>query len=154
MSSFERIVSRETVLSFGVNEWDEEDQTQLHEAMILAWKEHPDWTDEEAKEACEEQVECILYQNFRRTYGQMIKGASNHWQYATEAYDDYVKLGKKKFENLLNEEVEFQDFCNAFYDTLREMWNIDGEGMQNAFNLMKEKKWSYSEYRAYLKQQV
>lgn len=154
MSSFERIVSRETVLSFGVkpNEWDEVDQAQLHESMTLTWKRYPDWTDEEIKQACEEQVECILYQNFRRTYGQMLKRASNWWQTAPQAYDDYVKLGKKKFEDRLNEQIEYQEFGEQFYDRLREMWNICSAGMWDEYTYMKKKDWSFDDYERYIKE--
>jgi uncharacterized short protein YbdD (DUF466 family) len=155
MSSFERIVTRETVLSFDVkpSEWDEEDQAQLHEAMTLAWKENPDWTDEEAKQACEEQVESILYQNFRRTYGQMLKHATEMWHTAPDAYDDYVKLGRKKFEDALNEQLEFEEFSQEFYERLREMWNICSVGMWDAFKDMKKKDWSFDDYDRYIEKE-
>ena len=149
MSSFQRIVSRESVLSFGIStaDWDDDDQAYLHEAMILAWKENPDWTDEEATAACKNQVERIVYQNFKATYGRQLRDATNRWQSVPAAYDDYKKLGKKEFQKVLNEEAEFQEFCGEFYSDLREMYNICSAGLRNAFNEFKLNNWSFDDYR-------
>lgn len=155
MSSFFSIVNRETVLSFGVKpcDWDEDDQAYLHEAMIIAWKENPDWTDEEAKAACKEQVDRILYQNFKRTYGRLLKEAICLWQNTPQAFEAYKEMGMKKFEEALNEEAEYQEFGEEFYSELREMYNICGAGMRDAFNSMKAKGWSFDDYRKDLKEQ-
>jgi hypothetical protein len=155
MASFQRIVNRETVLTFGVKpcDWDDEDQAQLHEAMILAWKENPDWTDEQATEACKKQVDRIRFANFKSTYKYVVEKAPDDWHSMEEAYADYLEHGKKGFEKLLNEAVEFADFCRQFYETLREMWNIDYEGMQDAFLDMKQKGWTHADYKRHLNEQ-
>jgi hypothetical protein len=155
MSSFGKIVNRETVLSFGVkpSEWDDEDQALLHESMILAWKENPDWTDEQATEACKKQVDRIRFENFKRTYKYAVQMVPDDWHSMEEAYADYLAHGKKGFEKLLNEAVEFADFCKEFYEDLREMYNICSAGMQDAFLDMKKKGWTHAEYRRHLKEQ-
>lgn len=148
-SSFSNIVNRETVLSFGVkpSEWDEDDQASLHEAMILAWKENPDWTDEEATAACKEQVEQILLRNFKQTYKIALQSAQNLWYTPKQAYAVYRSEGKKRFEILLNEQVEFTEFADEFYNDLRQMYNICSAGMMDAFQDMKKKGWTHDEYR-------
>jgi hypothetical protein len=40
--------------------------------MILRWKENPDWTDEEATDACADEVDRILFRNFNRTYKHLL----------------------------------------------------------------------------------
>ncbi len=154
-SAFQRIVNRETVLSFGIKpyEWDDEDQADLHECMILCWKENPDWTDEEATEACKEQVDRILFYNFNRTYKHLLTQVTDLWRTPEKAYRIYVDKGKRAFEDRLNEHIEFMNFCKEFYDQLREWYNIDSVGMHEAFQLMKEKGWTHQQYREYLQEQ-
>jgi hypothetical protein len=148
-SSFQRIVNCETVLGFGIKpaEWDDEDQADLHECMILAWKENPDWTDEEATEACAEQVDRILFRNFNQTYKYLLTQVTDLWPTPEEAYEAYRKEGKKGFEVLLNEEIEFADFAKEFYDDLREMYNICSAGMVDSFQAMKKKGWTHADFR-------
>jgi len=149
MSSFNRIVNRETVLGFGVKpcEWDDEDQADLHECMILRWKENPDWTDEEATEACKKQVERIRFENFKRTYKASLRKARELWYTPEEAYEAYLEQGKKDFESTLNEEIEFGEFAKEFYDDLREMYNICSAGMMDSFQDMKKKGWTHADFR-------
>jgi hypothetical protein len=154
-SSFQRIVTRETVLSFGIKpyEWDDEDQADLHESMILCWKENPDWTDEEATEACRDQVDRILFRNFERTYKYLLSQVSDLWRTPEKAYIVYVDEGKRSFEEQLNEHIEYLNFCKEFYDDLREMWNIDTAGMYEAFQKMKKNDWTHTQYRNYIQEQ-
>jgi hypothetical protein len=148
-SAFHKIVNRETVLGFGVkpSEWDDEDQADLHEAMILAWKENPDWTNEQANEACKKQVERICFENFRRTYKTSLRHARDLWYTTEEAYEAYLEHGKKDFESTLNEEIEFSEFAKEFYDDLREMYNICSAGMMDSFQDMKKNGWTHTDFR-------
>lgn len=150
MSSFHRIVNRETVLGFGVKptEWDDDDQALLNECMILASKENPDWTDEEATEACRKQVDRILFSNFERTYKAALHKAQDLWDTTEEAYEAYRTEGKKGFETLLNENIEFALFAKEFYDDLREMYNICSAGMLDSFEDMKKKGWTHADFRS------
>jgi hypothetical protein len=141
-------------LSFGIKpyEWDDEDQADLHETMIVCWKENPDWTDEEATEACREQVDRILFENFNRTYKHLLKQVTSVWYNPEQAYSAYIDVGKRTFETALNEHIDYANFCRVFYDQLREMYNIDSSGMRDAFNYMTEKGWTHQQYKEYIQE--
>jgi hypothetical protein len=154
MSKFDTVVSKETVSSFGIDMslWGDHEQKLLTEGMILAWKENPDWTEEEAKEECEEQVHQILLDWFKKNLGYLVKKA-NYWTSLEYAYQDFSKTTLKKFVSSLQEKQEFQDFAELFYDDLRELYNIDSEGVENEFQRMKDKGWTFSQYRSWLTKQ-
>jgi hypothetical protein len=151
-SMFSRIVTREKVLSFKVDSefWTDNEQSQLHEFMILAWKENPDWTEEEATEAMREQVEELLYRKFRQHFGVLINEASVYGMRTQDAFKIYRQKGVYALIKELNELTEFTKFCHHFYDDLRELWNIDTVGVEEEFQKMKQKGWSFRQYRVYL----
>jgi hypothetical protein len=63
MSLFDKLVTLDTVESFGIDMsvWTEDMQASLYEGMVLAMKENPDWTEDEARHECRMQVLDILY---------------------------------------------------------------------------------------------
>lgn len=149
---FSRIVTREKVLSFKVDPefWTDDEQTLLHEGMILAWKENPEWTEEEATDAMREQVEELLYKKFRTYFGVLIDEASVYGYRTQDAFKTYRQKGVYALVKELNDLTELTNFYEHFYDDLRELWNIDVTGMEEEFKMMKEKKWGFHQYRVYL----
>jgi len=154
MSNFESIVSKETVVSLGfdMSLWGDQEHKLLTEGMILAWKENPDWTDEQLKEECEEQVHQILFQWFKDNLGYLVI-KTNYWVSLEYAYGEFSKTTLKDFVQLLQEKQEFQDFAELFYDDLRELYNIDTIGVEEEFKRMKDKGWTHAQYRSWLKKQ-
>ncbi len=152
-SNFDRIVNRETVLGFKVDPefWTDEEQTLLHEAMTLAWKENPEWTDEEARKVCREHVEDILFNKFHTEFGFLVSQADVYGYGIHDAFDSYRKNGIYKFLKHLNNQVELTKFYEEFYDDLRELYNIDSSGMDDEYNKMKKNGWTFRAYRVYLK---
>jgi hypothetical protein len=154
MSTFDVLVSKETVGSFGIDMslWGDHEQKLLTEGMILAWKENPDWTEEEAKKECEEQVHQILLDWFKKNLGYLVK-KTNYWVSLEYAYQDFSKTTLKEFVSSLQDKQEFQDFVELFYDDLRELYNIDSVGVEEEFKRMKDKGWTFSQYRSWLTKQ-
>ena len=153
--SFDSLVSRETIASFGVDMtfWGEEEQSLLREGMILAMKENPEWTEEQVKKACEEQVDDILFNAFQEHLGYLVE-KTHHWASLEDAYCEFRTTPLKKFLKVVTEQQEFQDFADAFYDELREMYNICSAGMWDEFQRMKKNGWSLSQYRTWLKKET
>lgn len=151
-SMFSRIVTREKVLSFKVDPefWTDEEQTLLHEGMILAWKENPEWTEEEATDDMREQVEELLYKKFKTYFGVLINEASVYGYRTQDAFKTYRQKGVYELVKEINHLTELTKFYEHFYDDLRELWNIDVSGMEDEFKMMKEKKWGFRQYRVYL----
>ncbi len=154
MSNFESVVSKETVASFGfdMSLWGDQEHTLLREGMILAWKENPDWTEKDARQECRSQVNQILFQWFKDNLGYLVK-KTNHWLSLEYAYSEFRLTTLKEFVRVLQEKQELQDFADLFYDDLRELYNIDAEGVQAEFQRMKDKGWTPSQYRSYLRKQ-
>jgi hypothetical protein len=152
---FQTIVNKETVESFGIDMslWGEEEQRLLHEGMILAMKENPDWTEEEVRVECENQVDNILFEWFQVNLARSVK-KSQGWRNLGQAYAEFRKTTLKNFLTLLNEKQKFQHFCEEFYDDLREMWNICSAGMEDEYERMKEKGWTMAEYRRWLDKEM
>ena len=148
MSLFFSVVNRETVLSFGVAEadWDEDEQADLHEAMILAWKENPDWTKEQATAHCKTLVKRTLFHKFADNQRAIIQYAIRQMPYLKQRFEASDKFDEDSFNTLVDEEMEYQAFCEEFYDDLREMYNICSAGMRDAYNNMKTKGWTFSDY--------
>ena len=152
MSSFEKIVNKETVASFGIDMsvWDDTQQTQLHEAMTLVWKEKPQWTEEEAKKACLQEVMAIHQEWFEENMGFLVK-QTNQWYSLDDAFEEFVQGTLKDFIIQINKQMEFTKFCQLFYDELRERYNVGGTEMREEFAKMKEKGWTFSDYKKDLK---
>jgi hypothetical protein len=152
MSSFEKIVNKETVASFGIDMsvWDDKQQALLHESMILAWKENPDWTEKEAKDACLQQIMAIHEEWFRENLGFLVMQAC-HWHSLEDAFEEFVNMSFKEFILKMNKQMEFTKFCQLFYDELRERYNVGGTEMREEFAKMKEKGWTFSDYKKDLK---
>lgn len=155
-SNFARVVTREKVLSFKVDPefWTDEEQSQLHEIMILAWKENPEWTEEVATEAMREHVEELLYKKFRQYFAVLVTTANVYGMRTQDAFKTYRQKGVYALIKELNDLTELTMFCEHFYDDLRELWNIDTAGMEEEFAMMKKKGWSFSKYRVYLDGQI
>ena len=152
-SKFARIVTRETVLGFKVDPdfWTDAEQALFHEGMILAWKENPDWTDEEAVNVCKEHVESILFNKFHKEFGFLISQADVYGYGIRDAFEEYRNNGIYKFLAQLNEQMELTKFYEEFYDDLRELYNIDSLGMDDEFKKMKKNGWTFLHYRLYVK---
>jgi hypothetical protein len=152
-NKFARIVSRETVLGFKVDPeyWTDAEQTLLHEGMILAWKENPDWTNEEALKVCKEHVENILFNKFHKEFGFLISQADVYGYGIQDAFQFWRQNGIYKFLAHLNDQMELTKFYDEFYDDLRELYNIDSSGMDDEYNKMKKNGWTFRHYRVYLK---
>ena len=148
---FQKFVNKEFVSTLGIDMslWGEEEQAELHECMILIMKENPDWTEEDVKCECEEQVDTILFEWFQVNLACLVK-KTNGWNTLGEAYNDFRKTTLKNFLKTLNEKQQFQDFCDEFYEDLREMWNICSAGMHDEFERMKREGWSMTQYRMWL----
>jgi len=145
---FNRIVSDETVLSFGIlpEDWTADAKSQLRECMILHFKEQPDRTEEEWKDECEGEVFRIVYTAFWDEYGDILKSFQLVKLGIQEAYDKRVELGVREFNKYLGKELQFDKFCRDFYDQLRDRYNIDGIGMRNEFERMRANKWEFYQY--------
>jgi hypothetical protein len=152
MSSFDEIVSKETVASFGIDMsvWDDKQQAQLHEAMTIAWKEKPDWTEKEAKHRCLQHIMAIHQEWFEENMGFLVK-QTNQWYSLDDAFEEFVQGTLKDFIMQINKQMEFTKFCELFYDELRERYNVGGTEMREEFAKMKEKGWTFSDYKKDLK---
>lgn len=152
---FEKIVNREFVASLGIDMslWGEGEQRLLHEGMILAMKENPEWTEDDVKEECENQVDNILFEWFQVNLARSVR-KSNGWRNLGQAYAEFRKTTLKDFLHSLNEKQDFQDFCEEFYDDLREMWNICSAGMEDEYQRMKKEGWTMDQYRKWLDKQI
>lgn len=157
MEKFNSVVCREKVLSFGVDPafWTEKEQTSLTECMVLAWKENPDWTEEQATAACREQTNEILFEAFKEHFGFLIKEADvyGNWSYH-HAFEEFKKIGLLDFLKKINLHVEKGKFFQLFYSDLRELYNIDSCGMEDEFDRLKKNGWTFSLYRADLKKRM
>lgn len=149
---FAKLVTREKVLSFKVDPefWTDEEQTLLHEGMVIAWKENPEWTEEEATEAMREQVEELLYKKFRQYFAVLVSTASVYGLRPQDAFKTYRQKGVYALIKELNDLTEFTMFSEHFYEDLRALWNIDTVGVEEEFAMMKQKGWSFRQYRVYL----
>ena len=152
---FQKIVNVETVASFGVDMsvWGEDEQASLHEGMILAMKENPDWTEEEVKKECAKQVNQILFDWFKDNLGYLVQ-KTNYWMRLEYAFQEFRSSSLKDFLKLLKEKQEFQDFGEEFYDDLRQMWNICSAGMEDEFQRMKRNNWTFQQYRSWLNKEM
>ncbi len=159
MSFFFEITSRETVATFGIDmrNWTANEEAYLHEVMILAMKEHPDWTKEEALAECRRQVSMILemddedeeeveFNNFEEEYGFLVD-RTDIWSDMWSAYDTFKEVGHLEFMKKIRWGMEYKEFCDEFYSELRELCNICSAGMYEAFEKMKAKGWTHAEFR-------
>lgn len=152
MSAFlDSLLERETVASFGIDMslWGEEEQAELREVMTLVMEEHPEWTEESVKKECQKQVDRILFEWFYDTLGVYVK-KSRPSSDIREAYAEFRKTTLKLFLKKLKEDQEFQDFCDEFYEDLRDLWNICSAGMYDEYQHMKKKNWTFLQYRNWL----
>jgi hypothetical protein len=150
-ANFDEVVNRQTVESVGfdMSLWTDKLQVLLRESMILAWKENPDWTEEQAKTACREQAKDILFEWFQEHLGFAVEEA-NYWQSLEAAFENFLSMPLVDFLEILEEQREFGRFAAEFYDELREMWNICSGGMWDEYQRMKKNKWRFRDYRKWL----
>jgi hypothetical protein len=153
-SDFESVLSLDTLNNFGFNmkEWTAEDQILLRETMILAWKETPDWNKGEATAHCRLEVKKILEGKFREEYYPLISEVDS-WIGFVEAFTLFQRKGRKALNEFLADRLRYKEFCRRFYDDLRELYNIDSEGMDEQYKMMKEKDWDFGVYHEYLENQ-
>lgn len=153
---FQKVVSKEFVATLGIDMsvWGEDEQNDLHERMTILLKDNPDLTDEEeVKEECENQVDLILYAWFKEDLGYLVE-KSGGWSNLKQAYLQFKKTTLKNFMKELSEKQKYQDFCQEFYDDLRQAWNICGAGMWDEYQRMKKESWSFAQYRSWLKTEI
>jgi hypothetical protein len=101
---------------------------------------------------CQKQVDDIYCTKFHEEYGLLLFRIDSY-TIASEMYNEFKKRGRKGFHMFLNERLEFKDFCEQFYDDLREMYNICSAGMEEEFQRMKSNGWSLDDYATHLKKQ-
>jgi hypothetical protein len=147
---FQTVVNRETVASFGIDMslWTEGYQAELNEGMILALKENPEWTEDQARDACRSQVKAILFRWFKKNMRYAVEDAD--WS-LEKSFENFFSMPLVKFLELLAEDREYTAFCEEFYGTLRERYNICSAGMWDEYQRMKKNDWSFSDYRKDLK---
>lgn len=148
---FDRIVSKETVDTFGIDMylWGADEDCQLREAMLLVCKENPNWSEEQATEVCKVEVDRILFAWFKKTLGHLVL-STQYWPSLTAAYTEFRNTTLKQFIKTLGEQKEFKEFADEFYSDLRELWNIGSVGLWDEFQRMKKEGMSFSQYRASL----
>jgi hypothetical protein len=151
MSYLHDIISLTNIRLYGVNPgtWTQDDQSLLTESMILACKENPDWSKEQAQEKCKSLVQEILFLKFKKVYKYAMKKQSR-WTTLDQAFRAYLQMGESEFEKEFEDELLFQEFCEEFYDYLREKYNACSAVMYEEFNRMKKNNWSMAEYRVHL----
>lgn len=154
MSKFDQIVNKETVASFGIHPdlWSDAHQRLLHEGMILAWKENPEWTDEQATKECRKQTNQILFDWFRKNLGHLIQETDLSYN-AAGAFEIFKRCSPLEFLVWLNEKQEYHHFCCKFYTDLRELYNVSSVEMEEEYKRMKDNKWDFFKYRKWLNDQ-
>ncbi len=143
----ETTLTREAVLAHGIapEHWDDADHAKLH-AAALKWK-LPDVNPHETLlDHSKFHVFTVVFGKFRDEYGDLLNGTTIDPKPIHVMYKKYVSLGAVEFHKYLGKELQFKMFCERFYDTLREMYNIDSVGMRESFEKMREKKQSFYEY--------
>lgn len=148
MSYFNELVSLKNVIACGVTPgtWTQNDQSLLTESMMLACKENPDWTIDEAKNGCARIIEHIQLNKFKKIYKYAIC-KTNYWSSIEDAYEDYIELGEEEFDKKVEFQIEYQEFCELFYDELRTRYNACSQLVFDEFQRMKNNRWSFSDYR-------
>lgn len=75
---------------------------------------------------------------FMRRYGDRILAVEDY-----RSMKSWIKLYKNKgeivFLNVLEDAESYTRFGKKFYDVLRDAWNIDGEGMNDQYQIYKNK---------------
>lgn len=130
MSLFDKLVNRETVSSLGVptSLWTDEHQACLHEGMILAMKENPDWTEEEVRKEIKRQVESLLHKKSILCKACERDVATLPNEYGPQALGDRVCADcfwdfRKEYPALLHQsqQTDFHSIClHAFCQTCGE----------------------------------
>lgn len=75
---------------------------------------------------------------FLRRYKSRIQ-KTHSWLSLDEWYSLYLEKGEDAFLDKLEDEEDFSDFCERFYDTLREEYNICSAGMKESYEMCKVK---------------
>ena len=78
------------------------------------------------------------YQLFLQRYETRIRAVDDYCSFTVQkAYKLFKEQGEHQFLQELEEEEKYRDFCNEFYDILREQWNACGALMWDEFKEMK-----------------
>lgn len=88
-------------------------------------------------------------EQFKTTYSLNVRRA-NYWSGINSAYEEYKAMGKKEFEKELYYRIEVETFGRWFYDDLREKFNADYECVEFYYQMMKERQWTYEDFRNYI----
>ena len=87
---------------------------------------------------------------FQDTFGPRIEHARMDLH---ESFKMYEEKGEAEFLNKLKEQEAFRDFCDEYYDYMRERWNACGGSMWDSFETFRTKyKSNVSKYWAYLEE--
>lgn len=79
------------------------------------------------------------YDMFLRKYRKRIMSV-NDWKFTlVYGYTLYKEKGEDQFLTELEEAEEYTEFCEKYYDILREQFNICSAGMWEHFQMYKEK---------------
>lgn len=92
------------------------------------------------------------YKIFLKRYRKRIQSV-NDWQFTVEnAYELFKEEGEDRFLEVLEDKEGFTEFCNNYYDILRERFNICGGGMRDHYQMYKvELKGNDDAYENYLR---
>lgn len=148
----ENTLTRESVLNRGVapEHWTDADHAKLHAAALKWVDTHATQTPDEIRDTILDlsrfHVFTIVYAKFREEYNDILKATHIESRPIHAVYDTYRMLGPVEFHKYLGEEIQFKVFCDRFYDRLRELYNVDYEGVRSEFARFRKNKQSFYQY--------
>lgn len=89
------------------------------------------------------------YSLFVRRYAKRINECDQWYHSIAESYKIYKEKGEDQFLIKLEEREDFENFCNEYYDHLREHYNACSASMWDAFDSFRNE--YNSDYNAYWK---
>jgi hypothetical protein len=89
------------------------------------------------------------FATFKRLFGPRIEFARMD---LNDSYTMYTEKGQEEFLTELEKQEAFREFCDEYYDYMRERWNACSGSMWESFEDFRDKYESnYTKYWAYLK---
>lgn len=81
------------------------------------------------------------YTRFIKIFGSRIEKIEHRAWYKTmqESHEFYNEVGEDQFITELEDAEGFADFCDEYYDFMRERWNACSGSMWDAYNEFKIK---------------
>lgn len=89
------------------------------------------------------------YAKFVNCFGERLEAVRMSLDQSFQLYEE---KGHAEFLKVLREKEAFQEFCDEYYDYMRERWNACGGSMWDAFEVFRSKyNGDYAKYWAYLR---